>query len=379
MFLYEPSAAPNPDEAAAYYSRHAQRIIRMLSDAARRRPWLRDGYAPASLRLARPARGVRCSSFASYHGRARDRRRPRAPRGLGGGAGLGAPSPDSRALLRRRPALGRPCHAHCRRWPPTKAGRRRPPRCTGYGCAWSASWGASERRARAESRARRAARHRVLGAVAADEARRRLEAIRTPDTGEALEALTGRRLPPRADYLNSCARPTASAATGAAHPRAPRRRHELGRRAGPRALRTGPKNGLSAQPHAERASNCSSATSPSPIRCELASAGPRRSVRQASAQRTQHVRGRKVVPRAAGADVPAREAVAVAEPQLRRPLWRLLRPKTEYSGALQPTGLSGKAASTMAPPTLASFTLEASSLMVGTRQPPTPSMPRLAR
>jgi glutamate-ammonia-ligase adenylyltransferase len=67
LFLYDPDAAPNPEEAAAYFSRYAQRIIRMLAQPhaggpgyvmdTRLRPSGSHGLLVASVR-----------SFASYHG-----------------------------------------------------------------------------------------------------------------------------------------------------------------------------------------------------------------------------------------------------------------------------------------------------------------------
>jgi glutamate-ammonia-ligase adenylyltransferase len=105
MFLYEPSAAPNPDEAAAFYSRYAQRIIRMLAEPhaggpgyvmdTRLRPSGSHGLLVASLR-----------SFASYHGLQETEVGAQRPAGFGGGSAW-----ERQALIRARfcagdPALG---------------------------------------------------------------------------------------------------------------------------------------------------------------------------------------------------------------------------------------------------------------------------------
>lgn len=102
MFLYEASAAPNPDEAAAYYSRHAQRIIRMLSEPhaggpgyvmdTRLRPSGSHGLLVASLR-----------SFASYHGLQETEGGPERPAGFGGGLAW-----ERQALIRARFCAGDP-------------------------------------------------------------------------------------------------------------------------------------------------------------------------------------------------------------------------------------------------------------------------------
>lgn len=102
MFLYEPSAAPNPDEAAAYYSRYAQRIIRMLSEPhaggpgyvmdTRLRPSGSHGLLVASLR-----------SFASYHGLQETEAGAERPAGFGGGSAW-----ERQALIRARFCAGDP-------------------------------------------------------------------------------------------------------------------------------------------------------------------------------------------------------------------------------------------------------------------------------
>jgi [glutamine synthetase] adenylyltransferase / [glutamine synthetase]-adenylyl-L-tyrosine phosphorylase len=100
MFLYEPSAAPNPDEAAAYFSRYAQRIIRMLSEPhaggpgyvmdTRLRPSGSHGLLVASVR-----------SFASYHGLLETEAGTERPAGFGGGSAW-----ERQALIRARFCAG---------------------------------------------------------------------------------------------------------------------------------------------------------------------------------------------------------------------------------------------------------------------------------
>jgi [glutamine synthetase] adenylyltransferase / [glutamine synthetase]-adenylyl-L-tyrosine phosphorylase len=100
MFLYEPSAAPNPDEAATYFSKYAQRIIRMLSEPhaggpgyvmdTRLRPSGSHGLLVASMR-----------SFASYHGLTERDGAASRPAGFGGGAAW-----ERQALIRARFCAG---------------------------------------------------------------------------------------------------------------------------------------------------------------------------------------------------------------------------------------------------------------------------------
>ncbi|HEY6077307.1 MAG TPA: bifunctional [glutamate--ammonia ligase]-adenylyl-L-tyrosine phosphorylase/[glutamate--ammonia-ligase] adenylyltransferase [Polyangiaceae bacterium] len=100
LFLYEPSAAPNPDEAAAYFSRQAQRIIRMLSEPhaggsgyvldTRLRPSGSHGLLVASVR-----------SFASYHGVQETEEGAERPSGLSAGAEW-----ERQALIRARFCAG---------------------------------------------------------------------------------------------------------------------------------------------------------------------------------------------------------------------------------------------------------------------------------
>jgi len=198
MFLYEPSAAPNPDEAAAYYSRYAQRIIRMLSEPhaggpgyvmdTRLRPSGSHGLLVASLR-----------SFASYHGLQETEAGAERPAGFGGGSAW-----ERQALIRARFCAGDPLLgvramniatlAAYEGGPPTPAemhrlrlrmerelGRERPTRKelkVGRGglldIEFLAQW---------------------LQMKHGGDAR-----VRTPDTGEALEALTARGYLPRPDY-----------------------------------------------------------------------------------------------------------------------------------------------------------------------------------
>jgi glutamate-ammonia-ligase adenylyltransferase len=198
MFLYEPSAAPNPDEAAAYFSRYAQRIIRMLSEPhaggpgyvmdTRLRPSGSHGLLVASVR-----------SFASYHGLLETERGTQRPAGLGGGSAW-----ERQALIRARFCAGDsqlgarvtsiataaayeggpplPAEMHrLRLRMERELGRERPTRRelkVGYGglldIEFLAQWlqmkhGSDER-------------------------------VRTPDTGEALEALAAHGYLPRADY-----------------------------------------------------------------------------------------------------------------------------------------------------------------------------------
>jgi [glutamine synthetase] adenylyltransferase / [glutamine synthetase]-adenylyl-L-tyrosine phosphorylase len=100
MFLYEPSAAPNPEEAAAYFSRYAQRIIRLLSEPhafgpgyvmdTRLRPSGSHGLLVASVR-----------SFASYHGLLETEAGATRPPGFGGGSAW-----ERQALIRARFCAG---------------------------------------------------------------------------------------------------------------------------------------------------------------------------------------------------------------------------------------------------------------------------------
>ena len=100
MFLYEPSAAPNPDEAATHFSRCAQRIIRMLSEPhaggpgyvldTRLRPSGSHGLLVASLR-----------AFASYHGLEAGDPLKERPTGFGAGSAW-----ERQALIRARFCAG---------------------------------------------------------------------------------------------------------------------------------------------------------------------------------------------------------------------------------------------------------------------------------
>ena len=198
MFLYEPSAAPNPDEAAIYFSRYAQRIIRMLGEPhaggpgyvmdTRLRPSGSHGLLVASLR-----------SFASYHGLQESDPLAERPTGFGSGSAW-----ERQALIRARFCAGDALlgarvmtiatRAAYEGGPPGAAemhrlrlrmerelGRERPTRKelkVGRGglldIEFLAQWlqmkhGSDER-------------------------------VRTPDTGEALEALTAQGYLPRPDY-----------------------------------------------------------------------------------------------------------------------------------------------------------------------------------
>ncbi|HYJ11294.1 MAG TPA: bifunctional [glutamate--ammonia ligase]-adenylyl-L-tyrosine phosphorylase/[glutamate--ammonia-ligase] adenylyltransferase [Polyangiaceae bacterium] len=100
LFLYDPEAAPNPDEAAAYFSRYAQRIIRMLAEPhaggpgyvmdTRLRPSGSHGLLVASVR-----------SFASYHGLRETEAGAQRPAGLSAGAAW-----ERQALIRARFCAG---------------------------------------------------------------------------------------------------------------------------------------------------------------------------------------------------------------------------------------------------------------------------------
>jgi [glutamine synthetase] adenylyltransferase / [glutamine synthetase]-adenylyl-L-tyrosine phosphorylase len=198
MFLYEPSAAPNPDEAAAYYSRYAQRIIRMLSEPhaggpgyvmdTRLRPSGSHGLLVASLR-----------SFASYHGLQATEAGAERPSGFGGGSAW-----ERQALIRARfcagdaglgvRAMSIATMAAYEGGPPTaeemhrlrlrmerELGRERPTRKelkVGRGGLLDIEFLAQWLQMKHGSDAR----------------------VRTPDTGEALEALTAHGYLPRPDY-----------------------------------------------------------------------------------------------------------------------------------------------------------------------------------
>jgi len=198
MFLYDPSAAPNPDEAAAYFSRYAQRIIRMLAEPhaggpgyvmdTRLRPSGSHGLLVASVR-----------SFASYHGLQETAGGAQRPAGFGGGSAW-----ERQALIRARFCAGdaelgarvmniatlaayeggppAPQEMHrLRLRMQRELGRERPTRRelkVGNGglldIEFLTQWlqmkhGSDER-------------------------------VRTPDTGQALEALTAHGYLPRADY-----------------------------------------------------------------------------------------------------------------------------------------------------------------------------------
>jgi glutamate-ammonia-ligase adenylyltransferase len=198
MFLYEPSAAPNPDEAAAYFSRYAQRIIRMLAEPhvggpgyvmdTRLRPSGSHGLLVASVR-----------SFASYHGLLETDGGAQRPAGLGGGSAW-----ERQALIRARFCAGDPelgarvqsiaTLAAYEGGPPLPAEmhrlRLRLERELGH-----------ERPTRKELKVGRG------GLLDIEFLTQWLqmkhgsdETLRTPDTGEALEALAARGYLPRPDY-----------------------------------------------------------------------------------------------------------------------------------------------------------------------------------
>jgi [glutamine synthetase] adenylyltransferase / [glutamine synthetase]-adenylyl-L-tyrosine phosphorylase len=198
MFFYEPNAAPNPDEAAAYFSRAAQRIIRLLSEPHAGGP----GYVMDTRLRPSGSHGLLVASvraFASYHGLRETAEGTTRPSGFGAGSAW-----ERQALIRARfcagdAALGARVMTIATRaayegGPPAPAemhrlrlrmerelGRERPTRRelkVGYGglldIEFLAQWlqmkyGSDER-------------------------------VRTPDTGEALEALTAHGYLLRPDY-----------------------------------------------------------------------------------------------------------------------------------------------------------------------------------
>jgi glutamate-ammonia-ligase adenylyltransferase len=198
MFLYEPSAAPNPDEAAAYFARYAQRIIRMLAEPhaggpgyvmdTRLRPSGSHGLLVASVR-----------SFASYHGLLETEGESQRPSGFGGGSAW-----ERQALIRARFCAGDAelgarvtkiaTRAAYEGGPPLPAEmhrlRLRLERELGH-----------ERPTRKELKVGHG------GLLDIEFLTQWLqmkhgsdETVRTPDTGEALEALAARGYLPRADY-----------------------------------------------------------------------------------------------------------------------------------------------------------------------------------
>jgi glutamate-ammonia-ligase adenylyltransferase len=100
MFLYEPAAAPNPDEAAAYFSRAAQRVIRLLSEPHAGGP----GYVMDTRLRPSGSHGLlvaSASSFASYHGLRETEDGAKRPAGFGGGSAW-----ERQALIRARFCAG---------------------------------------------------------------------------------------------------------------------------------------------------------------------------------------------------------------------------------------------------------------------------------
>lgn len=198
LFFYEPSAAPVPDEAAAHFSRHAQRIIRMLSEPhaagpgyvmdTRLRPSGSHGLLVASVR-----------SFASYHGLHETPAGARRPAGLSAGAAW-----ERQALIRARfcagdAALGArvmaiaTLAAYEGGAPPAQEMHRlrlRMERELGH-----------ERPTRRELKVGRGGLLDIEFLAQWLQMRHGGdERVRTPDTGEALEALAARGYLPRPDY-----------------------------------------------------------------------------------------------------------------------------------------------------------------------------------
>jgi glutamate-ammonia-ligase adenylyltransferase len=100
MFFYEPSAAPNPDEAATYFSRYAQRIIRLLSEPNAGGP----GYVMDTRLRPSGSHGLLVASvraFASYHGLSEDDLLRERPTGFGSGSAW-----ERQALIRARFCAG---------------------------------------------------------------------------------------------------------------------------------------------------------------------------------------------------------------------------------------------------------------------------------
>jgi [glutamine synthetase] adenylyltransferase / [glutamine synthetase]-adenylyl-L-tyrosine phosphorylase len=198
MFLYEPSAAPNPDEAATYFSRYAQRIIRLLSEPhagglgyvmdTRLRPSGSHGLLVASVR-----------SFASYHGLTERDGAASRPSSFGGGAPW-----ERQALIRARfcagdAALGARVMSIAT-LAAYEGGPPAPQEMHRLRLRMEREMG-RERATRKELKVGRG------GLLDIEFLAQWLqmkhgsdEAIRTPDTGEALELLTLRGYLPRPDY-----------------------------------------------------------------------------------------------------------------------------------------------------------------------------------
>ncbi len=198
MFLYEPSAAPNPDESAAYYSRYAQRIIRMLSEPhaggpgyvmdTRLRPSGSHGLLVASLR-----------SFASYHGLQETETGTERRAGFGGGSAW-----ERQALIRARFCAGDPVLGARAMTIATLAAYEGGPPAPEEMHRLRLRMERELGRERSTRRELKVGRGGLLDieflAQWLQMKHGSDERVRTPDTGEALEALAARGYLPRPDY-----------------------------------------------------------------------------------------------------------------------------------------------------------------------------------
>jgi [glutamine synthetase] adenylyltransferase / [glutamine synthetase]-adenylyl-L-tyrosine phosphorylase len=198
MFLYEPSAAPNPDEAAMYFSRYAQRIIRMLSEPhaggpgyvmdTRLRPSGSHGLLVASIR-----------AFASYHGLTEKDGAASRPAGFGGGSAW-----ERQALIRARFCAGDAALGarvmNIAALAAYEGGPPAPEEMHRLRLRMERELG----RERATRRELKVGRGGLLDieflAQWLQMKHGSDESIRTPDTGEALDLLAARGYLPRADY-----------------------------------------------------------------------------------------------------------------------------------------------------------------------------------
>jgi len=198
MFLYEPSAAPNPDEAAMYFSRYAQRIIRMLSEPhaggpgyvmdTRLRPSGSHGLLVASIR-----------AFASYHGLTEKDGAASRPAGFGGGSAW-----ERQALIRARFCAGDAALGarvmNIAALAAYEGGPPAPEEMHRLRLRMERELG----RERATRRELKVGRGGLLDIEFLTQWLQMKhgsdESIRTPDTGEALDLLAARGYLPRADY-----------------------------------------------------------------------------------------------------------------------------------------------------------------------------------
>jgi glutamate-ammonia-ligase adenylyltransferase len=198
MFLYEPSAAPNPDEAATYFSRYAQRIIRMLGEPhaggpgyvmdTRLRPSGSHGLLVASLR-----------SFANYHGLQDSDPLAERPAGFGSGSAW-----ERQALIRARFCAGDPVLGGRVMTIATRAAYEGGPPIPEEMHRLRLRMERELGRERATRKELKVGRGGLLDieflAQWLQMKHGSDERVRTPDTGEALEALTAHGYLPRSDY-----------------------------------------------------------------------------------------------------------------------------------------------------------------------------------